>query len=648
MNKIKTKRLLCTSLSIMILGTTVFVGGIPRVDAYAADDTNAAISTATPILVGAGKTVGVLRSVEYVNDSNYYGDVVVATINNGDEDYSYFAEVGTQSAEDLKNIAIGQNITINYVTGTPVQCDSKCAFPITSISTTTINQTTYTDSQGVIYQLNENDKTAIISSKTAISGDIVIPQQITANGEQYTVTVIGENAFGKCSNLKSIVIPDSVTRIGQYAFYGCINLENVTLPNNLTAIEERTFSGCSSLKSIILPQSIKDIGYNAFYGCDSLLSLTIPSSLTFIGNNTADRLSYVNTFIMKQNNNNFTTEDGVVFSRENPAATATPLEPDYREICGIGNCSGTIKSKKYIQYDYLHDGTSQEYLILTITDYKGNDSSFFIEKNSNECNEIEKANIGQHIELVCTTGTPIFNIDSNGNCAAPLSSLIVATSTETPATSTVVEAGTETVATSTATSGEICGVGKFSGTIKAKNYIKYDYSHDGSSQDYLILTVTDCKGNDFSVFTEKNSEESNKIEGASIGQHIDLVYTTGTPIFDSSIKYAAPLSSFVLATSTETPATSTTVATGTEVAGTSTVATSTTVEAGTETVTSTETAATSEAAEAGTETSATSTIAISTATTTGGNAKTGDTASLMTVAMFMAGSAGIMLKKGKK
>ena len=264
MNKIKTKRLICTSLSAMVLGTSFFISGIPKVNAYAADSTNIATSTAMPILVGAGKMDGVLKSVQYVNDSNYYGDVVVATITNGNGDYSYFAKVGTQTAEDLKNIAIGQTITINYVTGTPVQCDSKGAFPITSISTA-IKQTTYTDSRGVIYQLNENDNTAIINSQTGISGDIVIPQQVTANGEQYTVTRIGEDAFGKCSNLKSIVIPDSVTRIGQYAFYGCTNLENVTLPNNLTAIEDRTFSGCSSLKSIILPGNIKDIGYNAFY-----------------------------------------------------------------------------------------------------------------------------------------------------------------------------------------------------------------------------------------------------------------------------------------------------------------------------------------------------------------------------------------------
>lgn len=462
-----------------------------------------------PILVGAGKMDGVLKSVQYVNDSNYYGDVVVATINNSNGDYLYFAKSGTQSAEDLKNIAIGQTITINYVTGTPVQCDSKGAFPITSISTA-IKQTTYTDSKGVIYQLNENDNTATINNQTGISGDIVIPQEVTANEEQYTVKVIGENAFGKCSNLKSIVIPDSVTRIGQYAFYGCTNLENVTLPNNLTAIEDRTFSGCSSLKSIILPGNIKGIGYNAFYGCDSLLSLTIPSSLTFIGNNTFDRLSYVTTFIMKQNNNNFTTQDGVVFSRENPSATATPLEPDYRQICGGGNITGTIKSIGYVKYDYLKNGTYKDYLILTITNYQGYETNWFTEKDSDDCKKIEQANVGQHIEFNTITIEPMYY--TAGKYAAVLSSPILAQSTET-ATSTVVASSTETVATSTA-----------------------------------VATAT----------------------------------------------------------------------------GTETAATSTTVEAGT------------------------ATIVATTGTTTAGNAKTGDAASLMTVAMFIAGLAGIMLKKGKK
>lgn len=48
------------------------------------------------------------------------------------------------------------------------------------------------------------------------SGDVIIPN---------CVTIIGDNAFIRCSSLTNITIPDSVTSIGFSAFKGCSKLK---------------------------------------------------------------------------------------------------------------------------------------------------------------------------------------------------------------------------------------------------------------------------------------------------------------------------------------------------------------------------------------------------------------------------------------
>jgi hypothetical protein len=101
-----------------------------------------------------------------------------------------------------------------------------------------------------------------------------------------SVTSIGDYAFFNCSSLTSITIPDSVTSIGESAFYGCSSLTSITIPDGVTSIGNTAFSYCSSLTSITIPDSVTSIGDYAFRNCSSLTSITIPNSVTSIGNNT--------------------------------------------------------------------------------------------------------------------------------------------------------------------------------------------------------------------------------------------------------------------------------------------------------------------------------------------------------------------------
>ena len=116
--------------------------------------------------------------------------------------------------------------------------------------------------------------------------DLVIPNSVTS---------IGSSAFYDCSGLTSITIPSGVTSIGNGAFFVCSGLKSIIVDNGNTVYDSR--EGCNAIirtsdneliqgcKKTIIPNSVTSIGSNAFSGCSGLTSVTIPNSVTSIGDN---------------------------------------------------------------------------------------------------------------------------------------------------------------------------------------------------------------------------------------------------------------------------------------------------------------------------------------------------------------------------
>ena len=96
------------------------------------------------------------------------------------------------------------------------------------------------------------------------------------------VTIIDDYVFQDCTNLKSIIIPDSVTSIGMFAF-SRTGIKSITIPDSVTNISDGVFEGCNDLTNVTVPDSVTSIGYAAFSGCTSLTDVTIPDSVTYIG-----------------------------------------------------------------------------------------------------------------------------------------------------------------------------------------------------------------------------------------------------------------------------------------------------------------------------------------------------------------------------
>ncbi len=170
------------------------------------------------------------------------------------------------------------------------------------------------------------------SNYNNLGGSLVIPERVNYSDETFLVTSIGLRAFGGCSGVTSVTIPNSVTSIGSEAFWECANLTTAKIGDSVKLIQVSAFYGCSKLANIQFPNSLISVQYHAFEGtlwldrqsdgvvyagsvaylykgsmpsntsiaikegtkgissnifknCWGLLSLTIPSSMTYIDSN---------------------------------------------------------------------------------------------------------------------------------------------------------------------------------------------------------------------------------------------------------------------------------------------------------------------------------------------------------------------------
>ena len=84
------------------------------------------------------------------------------------------------------------------------------------------------------------------------SGDVVIPETETINGETYRVRYIGSEAFYACTNLTSVTLCNNIVNIGYHSFAECPLLEVMDLPEGMAQINSNAFSSCPNLDYIFI------------------------------------------------------------------------------------------------------------------------------------------------------------------------------------------------------------------------------------------------------------------------------------------------------------------------------------------------------------------------------------------------------------
>lgn len=145
-----------------------------------------------------------------------------------------------------------------------------------------------------------------------------------------SVTTIGSNVWGNCSNLTAILVesgnlaysskngvlfnkektklirfpigkrgnytvPSTVIEIGDYSFTHCSNLVNISLPSSLSKVGSYAFYSCTGLSSLTFPGSVVSFGQYAFAYCSGLSSMMLyPSSVPKLQSNTFSSYAYTN------------------------------------------------------------------------------------------------------------------------------------------------------------------------------------------------------------------------------------------------------------------------------------------------------------------------------------------------------------------
>ena len=140
------------------------------------------------------------------------------------------------------------------------------------------------DPTAISYEVT-SDNTVRVLRNAFITGNLVIPSTVTANGKTYTVTELGDDVFNYCQNgLNSVSLPSTLTGMGNNIFWECPGLQYVKsyLP---VYQNEWLIAAPANATELELPMECQKIWNNAFKFTEQLTKLTLQRPLSYIGSN---------------------------------------------------------------------------------------------------------------------------------------------------------------------------------------------------------------------------------------------------------------------------------------------------------------------------------------------------------------------------
>ena len=102
----------------------------------------------------------------------------------------------------------------------------------------------------------------------------------------FSLKILSEGAFARCSSLEEVVFNEGLTDILWSGFANCPKLKEVTIPDSVEFIAQTAFYECTSLEKVNISKNsnLEIIGLEAFRACTKLTEFYFPSKVTHLDN----------------------------------------------------------------------------------------------------------------------------------------------------------------------------------------------------------------------------------------------------------------------------------------------------------------------------------------------------------------------------
>ena len=98
-------------------------------------------------------------------------------------------------------------------------------------------------------------------------------------GTDYVVSIISDSVFSSKSQIRKVILPDTLEYVGNFAFQFCSNLEEVEFNDGLISIGDSSFWGTGIRTLSNLPDTLEEIKPYAFLRCRNLVDVVIPHNI---------------------------------------------------------------------------------------------------------------------------------------------------------------------------------------------------------------------------------------------------------------------------------------------------------------------------------------------------------------------------------